>query len=69
MARTAGNPNWGKEQSTVPVVTDFDLKVTQLHLAPDQYVGSAELRIWAAVHRHTRYVPESLLKAWGMFVE
>ena len=62
----AGNPNWGKEQPAVAALTEFEKKVIELSLTPDQYLGSEELRSWSAVHRHTRYVPEPLLKAWGL---
>jgi len=68
MAR-AGNPNWSKEQPVVPTVTAFEMKVKELNLTPDQYVISEELRVWAAVHKNTRYVPEVLLKAWGFGVD
>lgn len=66
MAR-AGNPNWGKDVPTEePTKTMFELEVEKLGLAPDQYIFSEELRVWAASHRNTRYIPEPLLKAWGM---
>jgi len=63
----AGNPNWGKpDQNAHAVVTSFEMKVAELHLAPDEYLGSEELRNWSAAHKSTRYVPEPLLKAWGL---
>lgn len=63
----AGNPNWGKpDQPSVAILTSFEMKVVELNLAPDQYLGSAELRAWSAAHKNTRYVPEPLLKAWGL---
>jgi hypothetical protein len=67
MARR-GNPNWGKDSATAvpPTVCAFDLKVRELGLSADQYIRSAELRAWAAAHKSTRYIPESLLKAWGL---
>jgi len=63
----AGNPNWGKPDATpvVPTVTEFEKKVIELGLKPDQYVLSVPLRDWAAKHRASRYVPEPLLLAWG----
>jgi hypothetical protein len=62
-----GNPNWGKDQSEValPTVCAFELKVAELGLTPDQYTRSMELRAWAFAHKNTRYIPETLLKAWG----
>ena len=63
----AVNSNWGKpDQSTSPIITSFEMKVNELHLSPDQYLGSAELRAWSAAHKNTRYVPEALLKAWHL---
>ena len=63
----AGNPNWGKpEQNVVSPITEFEKKAIELQLAPDQYLGSADLRAWSAAHKNTRYVPEPLLKAWGL---
>ena len=63
----AGNPNWGKpEQPATPTLTEFEMKVAELSLTPDQYFRSGELRAWAAAHKNTRYVPEPLLKAWGL---
>ena len=61
----AGNTNWGKpDQPAVVIITEFERKVVELKLEPDQYIGSGELRMWAAFHQGTRYVPEALLKAW-----
>lgn len=61
-----GNPNWGKtEQDETPTITEFEQKVIELGLSPDQYLGSQELREWTAAHKNTRYVPEPLLQAWG----
>jgi hypothetical protein len=63
----AGNPNWGKpEQDAPPTLTMFEMKCLELNLAPDQYLLSEELRNWSAAHKNTRYVPEPLLKAWGL---
>jgi hypothetical protein len=62
----AGNPNWGKPDQSTPLITSFEMKVNELNLAPDQYLGSAELRAWSAAHKNTRYVPETLLKAWHL---
>ena len=71
MSRRAGNPNWGKPESTpvVAILTEFDKKVIELNLQPDQYVLSTELRDWAAKWRNSRYVPEPLLTAWGFAID
>jgi hypothetical protein len=64
-----GNPNWGKPEQVEPLVTEFEKKVIELNLQPDQYVGSSELRGWAARVKNTRYIPESLLQAWGFEID
>jgi hypothetical protein len=64
-----GNPNWGKSEQAVVTITEFEKKVIELNLHPDQYVGSQELRGWAAKHKNTRYIPEPLLQAWGFEID
>jgi hypothetical protein len=39
--------------------TEFEMQVRQLHLTPEQYAVSAELRSWC-------YIPEWLLNAWDI---
>jgi hypothetical protein len=63
MPRCVGNPNRKKDQSAVCA---FELKANELGLTPDQYIQSRELRAWAVVHKNTRYIPEALLKVWGL---
>jgi hypothetical protein len=53
----------------VPSITEFEKKCIELNLAPDMFLGSGELRAWAGAHKNTRYVPESLLKAWRIVTE
>jgi hypothetical protein len=43
--------------------------VKRLGLAKPQYVSSAELKRWCQHNRNRVYVPEWLLKAWGIQVE
>lgn len=66
-----GNPNWGKAESgpIVPVVTEFEKMTNQYQLTPDQYLQSSQLREWARRNFKAKYVPESLLKAWGFEIE
>ena len=49
----------------VPAVSAFDEAVKELKLQPDQYVGSTRLREWARRNRNSKFIPESLLQAWG----
>jgi hypothetical protein len=72
MAKRRGNPNWGKPEmngAVVPTVTEFQQVARDFNLQPDQYVDSTRLREWASRHRNSRYIPETLLKAWGIDVE
>lgn len=66
-----GNPNWGKPDSSpgVPVATEFEKKAEEYKLAPDQYLQSSQLRDWARRNMKSKFVPESLLKAWGFEIE
>ena len=63
-----GNPNWGKPVPfgpVIPTVTSFEEAVKKLKLQPDQYVGSTRLREWAQRNKNSKFIPESLLEAWG----
>ncbi len=67
MGRRA-NPNRGKPVPfgpVVPTITLFDEAVKELKLQPDQYVHSTRLREWARRNRNSKFIPESLLQAWG----
>lgn len=47
--------------------TEFEKKVEQLGLLSDlEMRQSTKLREWAKAHRYNRYVPSSLLYAWGL---
>jgi hypothetical protein len=50
------------------LATAFEIEVRQLHLMPEAYTFSAELRNWCAENRNRFYIPEWLLKAWNMSV-
>jgi hypothetical protein len=68
--RKRGNPNWGRPIPPVPVLaTKFELQARQLHLTPEKYASSRELRLWCEQNRNRVYVPEWLLKEWGMPVD
>ncbi len=45
--------------------SSFEAAVKKLKLRPDQYVDSPHLREWVQRHKDSKFVPESLLKAWG----
>ena len=62
------NPNWGEPMPSGPVLptaTSFEEAVKKLKLRPDQYVHSTRLREWARRNKDSKFIPESLLQAWG----
>jgi hypothetical protein len=72
MAKRRGNPNWGKPEPfglVVPTITEFEQVAKRFNLQPDQYIRSTRLREWARMNKNSKYIPESLLEAWGFDVE
>jgi hypothetical protein len=72
MAKRRGNPNWGKPAQSgalTPTMTEFEQAVRKFKLEPNEYVNSVRLREWAQRNRYFKYIPESLLKAWGLDVQ
>ena len=72
MARKPGNPNWSSRRPTqVPASapTAFELQAQQLGLTEEGYESSHHLRRWCEHNRDRCYVPEWLLKKWGMAVD
>ena len=68
--RKRGNPNWGRPIPPGPaLVTEFELRARQLHLAPEMYASSRELRLWCEQNRNRVYIPEWLLGEWGLIVD
>jgi hypothetical protein len=62
-----GNPNWGKPNVAVPfLITEFEHQVEKLGLRPGEYQDSPQLRSWCLRNANTHYVPEYLLKVWGV---
>jgi hypothetical protein len=65
-----GNPNWGKPYIPVPFLhTEFEQQVQELGLSPDEYQASPKLRSWCQRNANILYVPEYLLKLWGIGVK
>jgi hypothetical protein len=62
-----GNPNWGKPLF-VPraMATEFETVTLRLGLTKETYIGSNQLRIWCQRNSNRYYVPEWLLKEWGI---
>src|SRR4029077_17645811 len=68
--RKRGNPNWGRPMPPAPALaTEFELRVRHLQLTPEMYTSSVELRIWCEQNRNRIYIPEWLLKEWGITVD
>jgi hypothetical protein len=67
--RKRGNPNWGQPFRAGPLLaTEFEVRTSELHLTPETYVFSAELRSWCEQNRNRCYIPEWLLAEWGITV-
>jgi hypothetical protein len=49
--------------------TEFDDQVRRLRLDGEACLRSPELREWCRRHRNQYYVPQWLLKAWGIDVD
>lgn len=69
MARKRGNPGWGSGRT--PTVrcglpSGFEEEVRRLGLEPQNYIASAKLRQWCQLNKDRRYIPEPLLKRWGI---
>jgi hypothetical protein len=68
--RRRGNPNWGRPILAVPdLPTEFELQTEHLHLTAELYTSSHALRAWCQRNRNRCYVPEWLLKEWGITVD
>ena len=72
MAKRRGNPNWGKPEMNgpaIPTISEFEQVAREFNLKPEQYIHSTQLREWASRNRNSKFIPESLLEAWGFEVE
>jgi len=68
--RKRGNPNWGRPMPPAPALpTEFELRVRHLHLTPEMYASSRELRAWCRQNRNRIYIPEWLLEEWDITVD
>ena len=69
MPNKRGNPNWGRPMPPVSILcTEFEMQVKQLHLMPETYTSSVELRTWCERNRNNFYIPEWLLDEWEIRV-
>lgn len=72
MTRKPDNPGWGNGRPALVRAsspTEFELEAQGLGLTEEGYVSSPQLRSWCE-HNFVRcYVPEWLLKRWGVLVD
>jgi hypothetical protein len=73
MPSRRGNPKWGSGgqplQAAPDAATEFEEQVRKLRLTKQTCAGSKELRTWCERNRNRCYIPEWLLKQWGMPVD
>ena len=72
MKKKRGNPNWGNSElhSTLLVQPNsFEEVVKKLRLSPTECESSIQLQDWARNNKDQKYVPSSLLQAWGVEVK
>jgi hypothetical protein len=71
MSGKHGNLGWssGRPRAVPPAIPSaFETRVCELGLATPAYMESRELRCWCEANRNKYYIPEWLLKAWGISV-
>ena len=72
MKKKRSNPNWGKPElhSTLLVQPNsFEEVAKKLRLSPTEYESSIQLQEWARNNKDQKYVPSTLLQAWGLGVK
>jgi len=73
MVRRNRNPLWSRgvalPKHLPATVSRFEDYAQRLGLAEHEYVYSVELRTWCHKHKNHFYIPEWLLKMWGMDVD
>jgi hypothetical protein len=71
MARKRGNPNWGNGRfPRIPALpTAFEKQVHRLGLNEQTCATSEQLAQWCERNKNLCYIPEKLLKQWGMSVD
>jgi hypothetical protein len=70
MAHRCSNPNWGKSGPIEPATSsEFERVAGEFNLQPDEYIHSTRLREWAIRNKDSKYIPEPLLREWGLKIE
>jgi hypothetical protein len=66
------HPNWASgcfARVSPRATTEFEKRMRELRLSPDNCIASLELRRWCEDNKNRCYIPEWLLKAWGIPVD
>ena len=70
MTRTHGNPNLGRPTLIHHApATEFEIEMRRLGLTTQTCASSMELRRWCELNRNRCFIPEWLLKFWGIVVD
>jgi hypothetical protein len=71
MPRRRGNPNWTTGQfAPIPrLPTAFEIQVRKLGLNEHTCATSKPLEYWCELNRNRCYIPEWLLRHWGLSVD
>jgi hypothetical protein len=72
MTRIYGHPNWagGHAPAVRPdLPTEFETRMRTLGLTLNTCLDSKELRRWCEMNCNRCFIPEWLLKAWGILVD
>ena len=71
MARRPVNARWSSGTHAAPLPnlpSEFETFVKELGLTEQQYADSYQLRVWCEQNRNRCYIPEWLLKRFGIVV-
>jgi len=62
------NINWGKPMPVVGVGTPtrWDILLKRLGITEIEAINHPVAKQWARQHRNSAYIPEEILKAWGL---
>ena len=63
------SPQMNDPSSTPHGESTFEHFVRRLHLSPEEYSTSAELKEWVRKNKDSKYVPPYLLELWGFEVD
>jgi hypothetical protein len=68
----SGQPRWGNGRSgeiRPQGPTGFEDEVRRLGLSEQDYAHSSQLKAWCERNKDRHFIPEAVLKLWGMSVD